>query len=442
MERQKLAPGVHLTTLPADKFNRCRISVHLRFPAVRSTATNTAVLPLILERGYAACPDVTALSRRLAELYGADFGVDLTSAGADRVLTADLCGIKDCFALNGENLTAAYADIVLGALFDPYLVDGAFDPEAVRIEKETLGRRLQAEYNNKRLYCVRQARRRFYGRSPAGIELDGYADELPAVTPQTLRTEYDRILAAANIDVMVQGTDPRPVADRVLAFVSRLRRAPQPFAPALAMPRAETPARYEERIPGVTQAKLCMLFTTGDPTVQPSIHLLRVAMGVFGGSPTSRLFRNVREKQSLCYYCGAAAQRANGVMMVDSGVEPGGEARAEAAILQEWEALKNAPVTEEELEECRLGLLSGMESLGDTLSGLENWYYGQICRGEPLQTPQEAMEQVRAVTAGQVQALLRRYSHSLSYVVTSDGTGLPDSGNAGPAAEEDNNEQA
>ena len=75
--------------------------------------------PLVLERGYAACPDMTALSRRLAELYGADLGVDLASAGTDRVLSADICGIKGRLRPGGENLTDAYADIVFGTIFDP-----------------------------------------------------------------------------------------------------------------------------------------------------------------------------------------------------------------------------------------------------------------------------------------------------------------------------------
>ena len=70
LERKQLAPGVYITTLDAAKFNRCRIAIHLRFPARRESATDAAVLALVLERGYAACPDMTALSRRLAELYG------------------------------------------------------------------------------------------------------------------------------------------------------------------------------------------------------------------------------------------------------------------------------------------------------------------------------------------------------------------------------------
>ena len=417
MERKQLATGVYLTALDAQKFNRCRITVHLRFPAKREYATNTALLPLVLERGYAACPDMTALSRRLAALYGADLGVDLGTAGIDRVLTADICGIKDEFALNGENLTAEYCGIVLGTIFDPYLVDGVFDPEAVRIEKETMTRRLQEEYNNKRLYCVRQARRKFFGDSPAGTELGVYLADLPAVTPQTLKAEYDRILQSAVIDVMVQGADADSVAALVQERLAGIRRDPCAYAAPVAMPRVET-QHYSEAISGLTQAKLCMLFTTGDAAVQPTIHQLRMAMGLFGGTSTSRLFRNVREKQSLCYYCASTAVRSTGVMMVDSGVEPGGKERAEQAILREWEALKNGPITAGELEDTRRALLSGMESLGDSLAALESWYYGQIARSEPLTDPETARAAVRAVTAEEVRAILQGYSYSVRYIVT------------------------
>ena len=48
LERKQLAPGVYITTLDAAKFNRCRITLHLRFPARRESATDAAVLALVL----------------------------------------------------------------------------------------------------------------------------------------------------------------------------------------------------------------------------------------------------------------------------------------------------------------------------------------------------------------------------------------------------------
>ena len=47
LERKQLAPGVCITTLDASKFNRCCITLHLRFPAKRESATDAAVLALV-----------------------------------------------------------------------------------------------------------------------------------------------------------------------------------------------------------------------------------------------------------------------------------------------------------------------------------------------------------------------------------------------------------
>ena len=159
MERITLAPGAHINVLPAEKFNRCRISINFIWPAAREWATAEALLPLVLERGYQGCPDMTELSKKLARLYGAALSVDGTMSGQSRVLTVSLSGIRDAFALAGEPLSREYADIAFGTAFEPYRVDGVLDAEAVAIEKEQLRELLEGEINEKRSYCIRQARR-------------------------------------------------------------------------------------------------------------------------------------------------------------------------------------------------------------------------------------------------------------------------------------------
>ena len=102
MRRTEIAPGVHLSWDPAQKFNRCRISIHFAFPARRETATAHALLPLLMERGYADCPDMTQMTKKLARLYGADLTVDARPLGANHNLCVSVTGIKDRFALEGE----------------------------------------------------------------------------------------------------------------------------------------------------------------------------------------------------------------------------------------------------------------------------------------------------------------------------------------------------
>ena len=120
----------------------------------REWATAEALLPLVLERGYQGCPDMTELSKKLARLYGAALSVDGTMSGQSRVLTVSLAGIRDAFALAGEPLSREYADIACGTAFEPYRGDGVLDAEAVAIEKEQLRELLEGEINEKRSYCT------------------------------------------------------------------------------------------------------------------------------------------------------------------------------------------------------------------------------------------------------------------------------------------------
>ena len=145
---------------------------------------------------------------------------------------------------------------------------------------------------------------------------------------------------------------------------------------------------------------------------------VRLAMALYGGSVTSRLFLNVRERDHLCYYCSSSFQSFTGSMAVNSGVEHADAARAEQAILKELDDLRTGPITDDELEDCRLFLLSGMAGIEDSLGGIETWYYMEVLRGGPVQTPDEARAALRAVTKDDVRSIFNELSLSVSYLLT------------------------
>ena len=268
MRRFQIAPGVHLSYDAAQKFNRCRISIHFAFPARRETATAHALLPLVMERGYADCPDMTQMTKKLARLYGADLTVDARPMGCSHNLCVSITGIKDQFALEGEKLTQEYAALALGTAFHPYFVGSTFAPEA------------------------------------EGVRQEGYLEEVDGLTPEALTEAYYEMLRTANIELIVLGCDEASttaVKDALLTERSAIDRAPLPRAENIAMPRRE-PVRKVEHF-DTTQAKLCMLFTLGRPMQPEQLAAVRLAMALYGGSVTSRLFLNVRERDHLCYYC-------------------------------------------------------------------------------------------------------------------------------------------
>ena len=206
------------------------------------------------------------------------------------------------------------------------------------------------------------------------------------------------------------------VKQALLEELSHIGRAPLPLCENLAMPRQDAVRRVE--CFDTVQAKLCMLFTLGVPMRPDQMAAVRLAMALYGGSVTSRLFLNVRERDHLCYYCSSSFQSFTGSMAVNSGVEHADAARAEKAILKELDDLRSGPITAEELEDCRRSLLSGMAGIEDTLGGIETWYYMEVLRGGPVQTPDDARAALQAVTEEDVRTVLRQLTLSVSYLLT------------------------
>ena len=262
MKRMEIAPGVHLSWDPAQKFNRCRVSIHFALPAKRETATAHALLPLVMERGYADCPDMTQLTKKLARLYGADLTVDARPMGANHNLCVSVTGIKDQFALEGEPLTQEYAELALGTAFHPYFVGETFDPEAVKIEKQMLKKALEDEVNEKRLYCQRQANREFFGDSPAGVRQEGYLEEVEGLTARQLTDAYYEMLRAASIELIVLGcgeAQTEAVKNALLEELSQVERAPAALAENMAMPRRERDQPPVFECPGAGSPVLLLL---------------------------------------------------------------------------------------------------------------------------------------------------------------------------------------
>ncbi len=416
MNRINIENGVNITEFPAEKFKRCRIAIYFTWPSKKDKATAEALLPFLMERSYADCPDMSELSKRLAALYGASLSVDLITVGANRVLGVSVTGIQDKYALNDEKLSQEYADMALNVAFRPFLINGVFNEENVEIEKEQLYEQLLSEINDKRGYCIRQARRKFYQDAPEGIERNGYIEEVKSLSAKNVTDAWENIIKTAQIDVMVFGADAKAISGHVCKYITKIDRNPIKIAPANAMEKTNAQQFIEEM--DTVQSKLCMIFTMQKPARGRDFIVLRVASALLGGTATSRLFLNVREKQSLCYYCSAHSEARNGVLFIDSGIEHENTSAARNAILTELENLQNGEITEKELKEIKINLQQRLRSVQDLLGGLESWYFSEILRGEDIRTPVQMINEIETVTTQEINDILKRFSLSVEYLIT------------------------
>ncbi len=416
MQRTEIAPGAFVTAIPGGKFKRGIVSAALVEESARETASALAVLPHVLERRSAAVPDATLLSRRLFDLYGADLSADSYTAGANRVVSLGVSGIKSAFAMDGEDLAGEYLDLLFGLLFAPVLERGAFAAEDVDIERGKQTDYLKSEMNDKRTYCLRQGRRKLFGAGTLGIESAGYLEDMPGVTPQVLHGAWQATLRRARLELFVCGVDVDEAAGKLAAQLKKVERAP------LAPPPRELPAQrpsfeqFSEPMDTV-QGKLCILATSQRLLDARFDAVMRVANAVLGGLPTSRLFTNVREKQSLCYYCASGFTALSGVLTLDSGVEHKNAARAAKAMLHELETLQSSPATDAELDDAKRAITTAYTAAKDAPDALVGFSFNELLKGTGA-TLDEAAEAVQSVTKDEVREALASFAPAVQYTIT------------------------
>ena len=133
----------------------------------------------------------------------------------------------------------------------------------------------------------------------------------------------------------------------------------------------------------VTQGKLGMGFTCGSDDTAA----LLMGNTLFGGSSNSKLFLNVREKLSLCYFASSLYHRQKGIITVSSGIEFENYQKAYDEIMRQLEAVQKGELEDWELESARSVLLNAYASMGDSQGKLENFYIGQAATGQE-ETPE------------------------------------------------------
>ena len=165
----------------------------------------------------------------------------------------------------------------------------------------------------------------------------------------------------------------------------------------------------------VSQGKLVMGFCTDIVGNDLDTAFLAIFADLFGGGPYSKLFKNVREKFSLCYYCAARPNRTKGYLLVDSGVEPKNAERAEKEILNQLEDIKNGNIEEEDLAASIRSIKDSLLCLNDSQAALDNWYSMRL--GSSPISPEDYSAAVEKITLDDVIKAAKSYTLDTVYKI-------------------------
>ena len=392
--RTKLAEGVYLTYLPARKFKTSLLSAQFVTPIRKETASAYALIPAILRRGTVGYPDMGALAARLDSLYGARIDYTVRKKGENQCVGFVASFIDDSFVPGGEKLLEPVADLLDALICDPATVRGRFVPDYFESEKTNLIDAIRSIINDKRDYADGRLLMEMCGKEPYGIPRLGSEAAAEKLQPQKLYALYGQLIAGAQLELFYSGSARRERVEGALhaAFSTLPRENLQDIALPVPHPARREVLRVTEAL-DVTQGKLGMGFACGSG----DLPALLMGNTLFGGSSNSRLFMNVREKLSLCYYASSLFHRQKGLITVSSGIEFQNFQQAYDEIMRQLEEVRNGALEDWELESARSTLLNAYASMGDSQGKLENFFIGQAATGQS-ETPEVLAAEVRAVT--------------------------------------------
>ncbi|MFC3769828.1 EF-P 5-aminopentanol modification-associated protein YfmF [Paenibacillus sp. GCM10012303] len=399
--------NVRLHVLPTDQFKTYAISVYIGRPLNESSVTPVALTPFVLRRGTSSLPETKQFRERQDDLYGAGFGFDIYKRGDYQIVQFRMDMIHDDFVSDSGSMLEQAVQFVGEAITDPVLENGAFRTKYVEAEKDTLRKRIEAIINDKIRYAAERCMEEMCKNEPYRLHPLGKVDDLAAITPESLYASYKQWLAESPIDVYVVG-------NTTLAEVKPLVEAAFKWNPPQSVAYNQKPEHRQveqvntvvERL-DVTQGKLNMGLRTYVTYSDDDYPAMLMYNGILGGYPHSKLFLNVREKESLAYYASSRLDGHKGILTIQSGIEFANYEKAVDIIQKQIAQMNEGQYSDLELSQTRAmisnQLRESQDSAYETISlDFNNQLSGKVRSAAELieQIGRVDVEAIRRVAQG------------------------------------------
>lgn len=404
MKRIQLSEGIALTVIHSDKFKTEYFDWNFLLPLREETASLASLLPSVLNRGSARYPSMKELTKRRDFLYSTEISSRVIKRGETQILgfTADF--LRDDLVPESGGLIEKVFELLRDVVLDPLICDGSFRSDYVESEKKNLIDAIRSLINNKNLYAKTQCLRAMCADSAFAVSEYGSEERVSAIDGKALYDFYRELLQSAPMELFYVGAAREDlVIDAVKGLLNGITRAPKPLPTTVPFVRTRQELREITEEMDVAQGKLCIGFST-DHTVRDDDYTAFMLFNeLYGGSPMAKLFENVREKLSLCYYCSSAPEAHKGVLTVSAGIENQNRDKALAEILEQLRLTADRQITEEELSSAKKSLINSYRRLYDDNAGLALWYLSRRIANS-TKTPEDIIREIEAVTVDEIAA--------------------------------------
>ena len=347
----EIIKGVHLHFIQSEKFKTNKIKVRFSAPMSEKTIAGRVLTASMLETSNALYPTSQAFREKLANLYGANYSTSLSRRGLVHYLDINLSFVRDQFLSRKNMLADEILDFLKASLFFPLSNGQAFDTKTFEIEKRNVLTDLEAEIENHFYHAHRELNNLFYDLPEMRIPRVGTIELVEKETAETSFAAFQQMLNQDQIDFFFIG-DFNEIAVREKIQEFQFSEREQPLQLSYQQNYSNiTREKLEQRDVHQSIVELAYHFSSqyGDRSHLPLI----VLNGLLGGFAHSKLFVNVREKESLAYTISSNFDIFSGLMRIYAGIDRANRTKTIALINRQILDLKRGHFTDEELEQTK-----------------------------------------------------------------------------------------
>lgn len=393
INRRKIADGVYFSSITDKRYKKNLISVAFSTQLSEDTATENVIVPLMLTKCNSKLPSYKAFNNRMSRLYASGIGGTTGRQYDLQTISFGAYYLDDIYALAGEKMTDIMTDILIDCLTSPVTENGVFSAKLTELEKKTAIDNIETAINDKRSYAIERAMKTICKGEPASVCSYGTIEKAQQITPDSAYKAYRRMLETMPCEIICTGcSDFDGVAEKFAAAFEKAGRHDVETTTIKRSPIKDKTEEVTERLT-VNQSKLVLGFKSHSDDDAALVILQKI----FGGTTSSKLFQNVREKMSLCYYCSASRNDLKGIMLVNSGVENENIEKTKNAVVDQLEEIKNGNFTDEDINFAEMAIKNDFKSVADSAGNVSNWYFDCI-RKNDIVTPEEKLERYLGVS--------------------------------------------
>ena len=417
--------GIKLHKINTNKFKTNLIAIFLSIPLTRENVTKNALLSSVLRRGCQKYKTQEEISRKLEEMYGAGFNCGLDKLGKNHVLKFYVESINDEFLpQDGENMLKQSIEILSEIVFNPLTENNGFNEEYINQEKENVKQIIEGKKDNKARYALFRCVEEMYKDKPEGLYKYGYVEDLDNIDSQNLYDYYKELIDTCKIDIFVSGKLENVNIENLIEQdknISGLKEREAKFS--INKPEEKKSiqeARNIEEKMDVTQGKIVIGYDVEASKEEIENKKFRyIGMlynAILGGTATSKLFQNVREKASLAYTTSSSFSYYTGNIFVNAGIEIDNFEKAINIIKEQIESMKQGNFSEEDIENAKKTIVSNIAGISDEQDTEIIYFLGQeLCNSSV--SLKEYAEFVKSVNKNEIEDFAQKVKVNTVYLL-------------------------